>query len=249
MRSPGENSGDRSRRHCESRRCHRVLPRRSIGRAGWYCKFLRSPCAAARTPRFAKVSRKEKTVIHSRYRGTNEAMKEKTIIALDVSSSEKALQLVSKLHDVVAMFKIGSQLFTACGPQIVREVIDRGGKVFLDLKFHDIPNTVTHAALEAAALGVSMMTVHASGGRAMMQSVSKHLHDKVGNKKPVVVAITVLTSFDTRALFEIGVEIPLAEQVQRLALFAQECGMDGVVCSPQEIQLVRKSVNPTFKIV
>ena len=176
-------------------------------------------------------------------------MKEKIIVALDVSSSEKARRLVSELHDLVAIFKVGSQLFTACGPQIVRDIIGTGGKVFLDLKFHDIPNTVTHAAVEAAALGVSMMTVHASGGRAMMQSVSKDLHDKFGSKRPMVVAITVLTSFDTRALFEIGVEIPLGEQVQRLALFAQECGMDGVVCSPQEIQLVRKSVNSTFKIV
>jgi len=176
-------------------------------------------------------------------------MKDKIIVALDVSSSDKALQLVSELHDLVAMFKVGSQLFTACGPQIVRQIIGTGGNVFLDLKFHDIPNTVTHAVREAAALGVSMMTVHASGGRAMMQSASKNLHEKFGSKSPLVVAITVLTSFDTRALFEIGVEIPLGEQVQRLALFAQECGMDGIVCSPQEIQLVRKSVNSTFKIV
>ena len=100
-------------------------------------------------------------------------MKDRLIIALDVSSSEKALQLVGELHDLVAMFKVGSQLFTACGPQIVRQIIGTGGNVFLDLKFHDIPNTVTHAVLEAAGLGVSMMTVHASGGRAMMQSVSK----------------------------------------------------------------------------
>jgi len=176
-------------------------------------------------------------------------MKEKIIVALDVSSREKALHLVSELHDLVAMFKVGSQLFTACGPQIVREIIGTGGKVFLDLKFHDIPNTVTHAALEAAALGISMMTVHAAGGRAMMQSVAKDLHDKFGARRPMVVAITVLTSFDTRALFEIGVEVPLGEQVERLALFAQECGMDGVVCSPQEIQLVRNCVNSTFKIV
>jgi orotidine-5'-phosphate decarboxylase len=176
-------------------------------------------------------------------------MKEKIIIALDVSSREQAMQLVRDLHDMVGMFKVGSQLFTACGPQIVREIISAGGKVFLDLKFHDIPNTVMHAATEAARLGVSMMTIHASGGRAMMESVSKELHGKFGGNKPIVVAITVLTSLDTRALFEIGVELPLEEQVQRLALFAQECGMDGVVCSPREIQIVRKTVNPKFKIV
>src|SRR5262245_11831635 len=176
-------------------------------------------------------------------------MKEKIIIALDVSSSEKALQLVSELHDLVGMFKVGSQLFTACGPQIVREIIGGGGKVFLDLKFHDIPNTVLHAASEAAQLGVSMMTIHASGGRAMMQSVAKELHTKFGSNRPLVVAVTVLTSLDTRTLFEIGLEIPVDEQVQRLALLAQDCGIDGVVCSPQEIQLVRRAVRPTFKII
>jgi orotidine-5'-phosphate decarboxylase len=176
-------------------------------------------------------------------------MKEKIIIVLDVSSREEAMKLVRELHDLVGMFKVGSQLFTACGPQIVREVIAAGGKVFLDLKFHDIPNTVIHAAAEAARLGVSMMTVHACGGRAMMESVSKELQEKFGRNKPLIVAVTVLTSLDTRALFEIGIEVPVEEHVQRLALFAQECGMDGVVCSPQEIQQLRQSVNAGFKIV
>src|SRR2546422_5339626 len=119
-------------------------------------------------------------------------MKEKVIIALDVSSRDQALHLVGELHDLVGMFKVGGQLFTACGPQIVREIVATGGKVFLDLKFHDIPNTVTHAAVEAAKLGVSMMTIHASGGRAMMHSVSQELQEKFADKKPVVVAITVL---------------------------------------------------------
>lgn len=176
-------------------------------------------------------------------------MKEKVIIALDVSSREEALHLVKELRGTVGMFKVGSQLFTACGPQIVRDVVATGGKVFLDLKFHDIPNTVTHAVLEAAKLGVSMMTIHASGGRTMMQSVSKELRDKFGNKRPLVVAITVLTSFDTRALFEIGIEVPIEEHVKRMALFAQECGIDGVVCSPREIQAVRRCVNENFRIV
>ena len=176
-------------------------------------------------------------------------MKEKVIIALDVSSREEAMHLVKDLRDMVGMFKVGSQLFTACGPQIVRDIVASGGKVFLDLKFHDIPNTVTHGAVEAAKLGVSMMTIHASGGRTMMQSVAKELHEKFGNKRPIVVAITVLTSFDTRALFEIGIEVPIEEHVKRLALFAQECGIDGVVCSPREIQAVRKIVNQNFRIV
>jgi len=176
-------------------------------------------------------------------------MKEKIIIALDVSSAKKALDLVRELHEMVGMFKVGGQLFMCGGPDIVREIIRNRGKVFLDLKFHDIPNTVMHAALEAADLGVSMMTIHASGGRTMMETVSKELQENFTKQRPIVVAVTVLTSFDTRALFEIGLERPLEEQVERLALFAQECGIDGVVCSPREIQVVRNSVNPDFKIV
>ncbi len=176
-------------------------------------------------------------------------MKEKVILVLDVSSAKQALDYVRELHDLVGMFKVGSQLFMAEGPSVVREIIRNHGKVFLDLKFHDIPNTVTHAVVEAAKLGVSMMTIHAAGGRAMMQSVSSKLQEEFGNKRPVVVAITVLTSLDTKALFEIGLERPIEEQVEHLALFAQECGIDGVVCSPREIPAVRKSVNPNFKIV
>jgi orotidine-5'-phosphate decarboxylase len=176
-------------------------------------------------------------------------MKEKLIIPLDVSSGDRALELVAQLHDVAGMFKIGSQLFTACGPQIVRDILRTGSKVFLDLKFHDIPNTVMQAGMEAARLGVSMFTVHASGGRAMMETVSKALRDNFQSDRPAVVAVTVLTSLDARALFEIGVEIPVEELVQRLALFAEECGMDGVVCSPREIQLVRRYVDTAFKIV
>jgi orotidine-5'-phosphate decarboxylase len=176
-------------------------------------------------------------------------MNRKVIVALDVSSREEALQLVQQLHDLVGMFKVGSQLFMAAGQSIVQEIIAGGGHVFLDLKFHDIPNTVSNAAIESARLGVSMLTIHASGGRAMMEAVARGLNDKFGERKPIVVAITVLTSFDTRSLFEIGWELPLDEQVQRLALLAEDCGIDGVVCSPREIQVVRKVVKPAFKIV
>src|SRR6476660_3074052 len=118
-------------------------------------------------------------------------MKDKVIVALDFSSAQEALRLVHELHDMTGMFKVGSQLFMAEGPNIVREIIRNGGKVFLDLKFHDIPNTVMHAAVEAARLHVSMMTIHASGGRSMMQAVSRELHDKFGAKRPMVVAVTV----------------------------------------------------------
>jgi orotidine-5'-phosphate decarboxylase len=176
-------------------------------------------------------------------------VKEKIIIALDVSSREQAIRTVQELGDVVGMFKVGSQLFTAAGPQIVREVIDNGGKVFLDLKFHDIPNTVANAALEAAALGVSMLTVHATGGRGMMQATSDVLRQKFGARKPIVVAVTILTSLDTKGLFEIGMEMPVEEQVQRLAVLAEESGVDGVVCSPREIEYLRKFVGRDFKIV
>jgi orotidine-5'-phosphate decarboxylase len=176
-------------------------------------------------------------------------MKEKIIIPLDVSSREQAMHLVRELHDDVGMFKVGGQLFTACGPQIVRDIVAGGGQVFLDLKFHDIPNTVVHSAIEAANLGISMMTVHASGGRAMMEAVAAELAERFGDQRPIVVAVTVLTSFDTRSLFEIGIEMPMEEHVQRLAVFAEECGMDGVVCSPLEIQMVRKRVSPDFRIV
>jgi orotidine-5'-phosphate decarboxylase len=176
-------------------------------------------------------------------------MNRRIITALDISSRQTALHLVKELHDLVGMFKVGNQLFTSAGPAMVREIVEAGGKVFLDLKFHDIPNTVAHAALEAARLGASMMTIHASGGRLMMEAVVQELGDRFAAQKPIVVAVTVLTSLDTRALFELGIEQPADMHVQRLALLAEECGVDGVVCSPREIQLVRKVVNPGFKIV
>ena len=176
-------------------------------------------------------------------------MKEKIIIALDVSSREQALHFVRELHDLSAMFKVGSQLYMAAGPAIIREIVDAGGKVFLDLKFHDIPNTVTKAVIEAAKLGVSMLTVHAAGGRPMMEMVIRGLSDRAVTERPLIVGVTILTSLDTSALFELGLEQPLDQQVLHLALLAQDCGLDGVVCSPREIQLVRAMVGPRFKIV
>ena len=176
-------------------------------------------------------------------------MKDKVIIALDVSSPNDALRLVHDLHDLCGMFKVGSQLFMAAGPAIVREIVDAGGKVFFDLKFHDIPNTVAHAALEAAKFGVSMMTIHASGGREMMQSVARELSERFPTTRPWVVAVTVLTSLDMHSLFEMGVELPLEQRVRRLALLAEECGMDGVVCSSRELPVLRHTVRPDFKIV
>jgi len=176
-------------------------------------------------------------------------MKDKVIIALDVASRVAALDLVRQLRDGCGMFKVGSQLYMGAGPSVVREIVDSGSKVFLDLKFHDIPHTVTRAAVEAAGLGISMMTVHASGGRAMMQSAAREVHSHFADNSPAIVAVTVLTSFDTATLFEIGVEHPIEEQVRRLALLSDDCGMDGVVCSPRELGVVRRSVRSDFKIV
>src|SRR5687768_12574479 len=176
-------------------------------------------------------------------------MKEHIVLVLDVSSRAEALQLVGSLHGLTGMFKVGLQLFAAEGPALVREIIDRGGKVFLDLKFHDIPNTVRNAAVEAAKMGVSMMTIHTAGGRKMMEEVTKELAAQFGKNRPMVVGVTVLTSLDHTGLDEIGIHTPMDEQVLRMARLAESCGLDGVVCSPQEIELIRRWVGPQFKIV
>ena len=176
-------------------------------------------------------------------------MKERIAIALDVSSRDDALRLVKDLYDLAGMFKVGSQLYMAAGPAIVREIVEAGGRVFLDLKFHDIPNTVAQAAIEAAQLGVSMMTIHTSGGRAMMEATATALREKFGDQKPIVVGVTVLTSLDKPGLSEIGIPDALEDQVVRLALLADDCGIDGVVCSPHEIRSVRSIVSRSFKVV
>jgi orotidine-5'-phosphate decarboxylase len=176
-------------------------------------------------------------------------MKEKILLVLDVSSREEAMKLVRPLYEHVGMFKVGMQLFTAEGPSLVKEIVDLGGKVFLDLKFHDIPNTVSHGVLEAAKLGVSLMTIHAAGGRAMMETVAKALENKYGNRKPMVVAVTVLTSLNDKALAEVGITRPMEQQVVAMAKLADDCGIAGVVCSPHEIQMVRQAAGPNFKIV
>jgi orotidine-5'-phosphate decarboxylase len=176
-------------------------------------------------------------------------MNDKICLALDVSSRKDALELVRSLHDLTGMFKVGLQLFTAEGPSLIREILDAGGKVFLDLKFHDIPNTVKNAAVEAARLGVSMMTIHAAGGKAMMDAAVAELSDKFGSARPLVVGVTVLTSLDDATLRSVGVDAGMDAQVLRMAQLAESSGLDGVVCSPQEIRKIREMVRPTFKIV
>lgn len=174
-------------------------------------------------------------------------MKDKLIVALDVETADKALALVKELHGVAGMFKVGSQLFTSAGPRIVRDIIALDAKVFLDLKFHDIPHQVAGAARAAAELGVSLFTIHASGGREMMRSAVEAVSDRSRTK---VLAITVLTSIDENILSEIGVTSSPAESVMRLMRLAESAGVDGVVASPQEIQTIRRTVsNPDFLIV
>ena len=176
-------------------------------------------------------------------------MKDKICLVLDVDSREQALTLVRSLHDLTGMFKVGLQLFTAEGPSLVRDIIDSGSKVFLDLKFHDIPNTVKSAALEAARLGVSMMTIHTSGGKDMMRAVMDELNRKVTGTKPLFVGVTVLTSLNDATLKDIGVGSTMDLQVIRMARLAEAAGLDGVVCSPHEIEKIRGAVRPAFKIV
>ena len=178
--------------------------------------------------------------------------KDKLIIALDVETPKQALDLVKQLHTVAGMFKVGSQLFTAAGPQIVRDIIAHDSKVFLDLKFHDIPHQVAGAARSAAGLGVSLFTIHASGGSEMMSRAVDSVNEvaaKTGLRSKVL-AISVLTSIDETILAQIGVTSTPADSVLRLAKLAEASGVDGVVASPQEIESIRSAVsNPEFLVV
>lgn len=167
------------------------------------------------------------------------------IVALDVASSAEARRLVQAVGDCAAAFKIGKQLFTAEGPQVVRDLVASGRKVFLDLKFHDIPNTVAGAVLAAVGLKVSMLTVHASGGSTMLRAAS----EAAGQGGPLVLAVTVLTSLGDADLQEIGVAGRVQDQVLRLAQLAKLSGCGGVVASPQEVRLVRQTLGAGFAIV
>lgn len=171
-------------------------------------------------------------------------MKDKLIIALDVETPAKALELVKQLHSAAGMFKVGSQLFTAAGPQIVRDILALDTKVFLDLKFHDIPHQVAGAARSAAELGVSLFTIHASGGSEMMHRAVDSVNEVAAKSgmRSAVLAISVLTSMDTNALSQIGVTSSPAESVLRLVQLAEAAGVDGVVSSPQEIEKIRATV-------
>ena len=174
------------------------------------------------------------------------------IFALDVDSFEEARGWVEQLSGKVGVFKVGKQLFTKCGPDVVKMVREGGGEVFLDLKYHDIPNTVAMAGLEALRLGVWMFNVHALGGQEMMAKLVAEV-DRVCPRgtpgRPLLIAVTILTSSTDATLSAIGIDRPVSEMVPRLARLAQQAGMDGVVASPQEVGLIRAACGENFLIV
>ncbi|PYT00936.1 MAG: orotidine-5'-phosphate decarboxylase [Acidobacteria bacterium] len=176
----------------------------------------------------------------------------RVIVALDVETSSEALELVSDLRDEAAAFKIGLQLFTAAGPDLVRNIATEN-QVFLDLKFHDIPNTVAKAGVEAARLGVWMFNVHVAGGSEMMRKTVADVTDfcsRENRRRPLILGVTVLTSSDANTLAEIGIERSTDAQVIDLANLASDCGLDGVVASPAEAARIRAAVdNKEFLIV
>ena len=174
------------------------------------------------------------------------------LVALDVDSASKATSLADRLRGSVGGYKVGHQLFTAEGPGVVKALVARGDRVFLDLKYHDIPNTVAGAIASAAALGVWMVNVHASGGRPMMEAARRAADEAagaLGRPAPLVIAVTVLTSFDAATLASVGVAASPVDQVVRLARMTQDAGLDGVVASPQEIVAIREACGRDFVIV
>ena len=173
----------------------------------------------------------------------------KLILALDFAESKEALQWVDRLLPFVKTFKVGKQLFTSSGPQIIRDIQQRGGQVFLDLKYHDIPNTVAGACYEASKLGVFMLNVHAMGGLEMMKSARQAVDKNTSKNKLLLIAVTVLTSFSEQNLKDVGIVIPLKELVLQYAKLAQRAGMYGVVCSVQETQSIKKECGEKFLVV
>ncbi len=175
---------------------------------------------------------------------------DRLIVALDFSSAAEAISMAEKLRGHVGLFKVGSQLFTAEGPMVARRLAALGEKVFLDLKFHDIPNTVHAAAREAARIGVTMLNVHASGGPKMMEAALEGSRQGgSGRDRPLVLAVTVLTSLGTDDLAAIGLNGDAEAAAIRLARLAQMAGLDGVVASPLEIAAIRRTCGPNFVVV
>jgi orotidine-5'-phosphate decarboxylase len=177
---------------------------------------------------------------------------ERILVALDVDTVAEARALADRLRGAVGGFKIGSRLFTSSGPAFVEELASRGDRVFLDLKFHDIPHTVAGAVAAATRLGVWMLNVHASGGGAMMRAARTAADEEAAKRSrpaPLVIAVTMLTSMTQETLTEIGFADPMTAQVERLAALTEAAGLDGVVASPQEIAVVRRRCGAAFAIV
>ncbi len=170
------------------------------------------------------------------------------IVAMDFQEEKDALAFADSADPGLCRLKIGKEMFTRFGPVLVRKLMDLGYEIFLDLKFHDIPNTVAMAVKSAADLGVWMVNVHASGGRKMMDAAVRSL-EPYGNDAPYLIAVTVLTSMDSEQLAEIGISVSPKEQVRRLAALAADCGLDGVVCSAMETSMLRESLDKDFVLV
>jgi orotidine-5'-phosphate decarboxylase len=173
--------------------------------------------------------------------------RDRLIVALDVSSEIDAENIIASIGDSVSTFKVGKQLFTAQGPVMVRRLIDSGYKVFLDLKYHDIPNTVAAAVKEAAELGVAMLTVHASGGTKMLKAAQEAAASSATT--PLLLAVTVLTSLGDEDLAELGIAGRAVDHVLRLATLARNAGVGGIVASAREAQAIRQALGSGFAIV
>lgn len=172
------------------------------------------------------------------------------ILALDVGTQREAERFISELSGKLWGFKIGHQLFTACGHKVVERIVSSGSNVFLDLKYHDIPNTVFNACREASRLGVSMINVHASGGGEMMEAALEGAREgTTAGDPPLVVAVTMLTSLSDGDLKDLGISNSVDDQVKTLALLAKQSGLDGVVCSPQELKIIREACGTEFRTV
>jgi len=175
-------------------------------------------------------------------------VQKRIIVALDFNAANIALNLVDSLDPELCRLKIGKELYTACGPDLLKQIQDRGFEVFLDLKFHDIPNTVAKAVSAAGNMGVWMLNVHASGGQAMMEAAREALFE-FGNQRPKLIAVTVLTSLAQVDLNQIGIERSPEEQVSKLAFLTRDAGLDGVVCSAAETRLLRAQLPQDFCLV
>jgi orotidine-5'-phosphate decarboxylase len=176
------------------------------------------------------------------------AIKSPLIVALDYPDGKQAEAMAAQLDPALCRVKVGKELFTRAGPPVVTALVQRGFDVFLDLKFHDIPNTVAAAVAAAAELGVWMVNVHASGGPTMMAAARSALAP-LGAQAPLLIAVTVLTSMDAEQLAAIGIDVPPAQHVARLAQLARDNGMDGVVCSAEETALLRQQLGADFALV